>query len=285
MKDYQKILVITIIASIAISATVMPINAQESNDKSENYKQLLGRVDDAIRAVRFNNDPSGALSDAESLYEDELISGVDLANEGLGDLDGQIKSSFSSFDNQGDGVTVSEIRELRGNIEEVANELGVGLPFHFKHSLFIIIGLSFLLALGVTLVNRFLVDWEKVNKSKARMKEWQNKLKEAQRQGKKKEVRKLKKQQGDVMGEQKTVMMSMFKPMIFYIIPYFFFWWWMNGVFGGWVIAWLPFNLPWPNLGLRIFSGTVASLGFLGWYLLCYFGFAQVWRRFLIPSD
>jgi uncharacterized membrane protein (DUF106 family) len=89
-------------------------------------------------------------------------------------------------------------------------------------------------------------------------------------------VHKLQQEQKEMMALQGQVMMASFKPAIFYMVPYFILWMALSGFYGSWVVAWLPFTLPLPIIG------TTASLGFLGWYLLTYFGFSSIWRRLLI---
>ncbi|KXB09088.1 hypothetical protein AKJ46_00940, partial [candidate division MSBL1 archaeon SCGC-AAA833K04] len=128
------------------------------------------------------------------------------------------------------------------------------------------------------------VNWEKIRGIRIELKNWQDKLRQAQLKSKKKEIRKLKLQQGEMSERQNTILMTDLKQAILYLIPFVLAWVWLSTIYQDWVVAWLPFNLPWPDFGIRLFSGTVASMGFLGWYLLSYFGFAQIWRRFLIPS-
>jgi uncharacterized membrane protein (DUF106 family) len=103
--------------------------------------------------------------------------------------------------------------------------------------------------------------------------DWQRELMSAQRKKDMKTVHKLQQQQKEMMALQGQVMMSSFKPAIFTMIPYFILWWALSGVYGNWVVAWLPFTLP--------ILGSV-SLGFLGWFILTYFGFSSIWRRLLI---
>jgi uncharacterized membrane protein (DUF106 family) len=91
-----------------------------------------------------------------------------------------------------------------------------------------------------------------------------------------KRLYKLQQDQKRIMGLQGQVMMSSFKPAIFYIVPYFILWIWLSGLYKGWVVGWLPFNLPLP------YFGTIISLGFLSWFLISYFGFSQIWRKLLI---
>ena len=166
-----------------------------------------------------------------------------------------------------------DLRSLRAEISQMAGELGVELPFIFKYAMFLILGISVVIALAVTLVSKYTVDWEKVRVAKERMSTWQKALRDAQRKRDTKRMHKLNKERGSVMAEQKTVMSASFKPMVYYIIPYMVMWMWLGGIFSGWVMAWLPFNMPIVN---------IAAMGFLSWYMVCYFGLSQLMRKFLI---
>lgn len=282
-KSYKVFFTAISLSLILVIGSVGLINANEApEEKIEQYKNLLRGIDGAIRNSRFDENPQNSLEESEKLYTD-LIEGIEL-DQDLEREHEYILDKFNDLINRGENAESDDIRELRGNIMDIADSLNINLPFHFRYSILIIAGLSILLSFGVSILNRVTVDWKKVNASKARMKEWQNKLRKAQNEGKDKEIRKLKRQQSQLMSEQKTVMFSVLKPMLLYMIPFILFWWIMDGIFGGWVVAWVPFNLPWPNLGIALFSGTVASMGFVGWYLLSYFGFSQIWRRFLIPE-
>ncbi|MEA1905174.1 MAG: EMC3/TMCO1 family protein, partial [Candidatus Hadarchaeota archaeon] len=244
------------------------------DDRGEAYKQLLREVDGSISTLRKGGDPSGALSNAEDLYKDNLVTDENFeGSPTLAELDTDIRNAFDSL---GGSATEEDIRALRSDISQMADKLGISLPFIYEHAMFTIFGLSLLIGFVVTLINKHTVDWGRVKQAKAKMKAWQKELRAAHREKDMKRIHKLKSEQEGVMEEQKEVMMATFKPMIFYIIPYFLMWWWLSGIFSGWVVAWLPFNLPLP------FFGTIASMGFLGWYLISYFGFSQLWRRFLI---
>lgn len=276
MVDNRKILLgsaMAIILLIGVLAASPNAQAAQADGSEDQYKELLETIDGAIRSLRFGNDPTSSLESAKSQY-------INLVGGG----DGEVVDLFNSLIAQGEEAKLEDIQNLRGEVKEAVEATGISLPFYFDHAIFVILGISIPLSLAVTLINRKVVDWKKVNAAKARMKEWQNEFSEAKSKGNKKKMQKLKRRQDAVMKEQKEVMGSTMKPMIFYIIPYILLWWGLNSLYGGWVVAWIPFEFPWPDLGLRLFEGSFVSLGFLGWYILSYFGFAQIWRKFLIPS-
>lgn len=269
----HRIVACSLLAVLLLTTFAASVTAQ--GDKQDAYKQVLKRMDGAIAAVRKGGDPSDALSSAEKLYRDNLIAGENLEGDpDLVKLDGDIRSTFDSLERK--SATEEDIRALRSDVSRMAGELGISLPFIYEHAMLVILVLSILIAFVITLVNKHTVDWERVKQAKARMKAWQKEMRDAYREKDMKRIHKLKTEQGGLMQEQKAVMAATFRPMVFYMIPYFLMWWWLNSIFSGWVVAWLPFNLPLP------FFGTLASMGFLSWYLITYFGFAQLWRRFLI---
>lgn len=262
---------------LLIGVSVASVKAKDDQANGSRKKDLLQIIDGAIRSLRFGKDPSGNLGRAQKQYL--KLGGED--NDDIDNLFDNIKDQWKKEGKKKKKEIEKNIRKLRSKVKK---ELNINLPFYFEHSIFVILGISLFLSLGVNLVNKKVVDWEKVNAAKARMQEWQEEFREAQRKGNKKKIQKLKLRQSDLMEEQKEVMGATMKPMIFYIVPFILLWWGLNTIYGGWVVAWIPFKFPWPDLGLRIFSGWFVSLGFIGWYLLSYFGFAQIWRKFLIPS-
>lgn len=130
------------------------------------------------------------------------------------------------------------------------------------------------IVVGITSVSGqyFLVDQEKMKRIRKETSEFQKRLLQAQKSGKKKEVRKLeaKKKQ---MSQMQTEMFGMTtKPMLLTFVPIILFFGWVRAqpVAAALVIN-LPFTLP-------IFGDT---LGWLGWYLLCSFFFSQALRKVL----
>lgn len=271
----RRILICSLLAVLLLATFATTVSA--GDNRGDTYKQLLQQIDGSITTVRKGGNPSSSLTSAQSLYADNLVAGENFeGNPTLTELDNDIRNAFDSLILLGESATEENIRDLRSDVSRMADELDISLSFVYKNAMFVIFGLSILLAFVITLINKFTVNWEKVKAAKDRMKAWQKEFRDAHRKHDMKRVHKLKQEQGALMKDQKAVMVASFKPMIFYIIPYFLMWWWLRGIFGGWAVAWLPFSLPLP------FFGTLVSMGFLSWYLISYFGFAQLWRRFLI---
>ncbi|KXB04479.1 hypothetical protein AKJ48_02400 [candidate division MSBL1 archaeon SCGC-AAA261O19] len=287
MNDFSKLALGITIVILLTSTFTGTVNAQGS--ERENYKNLLNTIDGAIRTFRLRgeNSASMALKVAEnqyghfkSLYENTIRYDSRLSN-----LDNDINAKFDSLQQS---PSVDGIRDLRGMVSEMANGLGVELSFLYKYAFIIILFVSLVLAFSVNMVSRTIVDWEKVNKVKRKSEELKNKLKKARREGKSKKVHKLMKEQQEFTKKHMGVLFSPMKTMLIIIIPFIIIFQLLSSTYGGWVVAWMPVNLPWPNLNIpllsRFFPGTVASLSFFGWYLLSYFGFSMTLRRFLIPS-
>ena len=272
LKKLRRILACSLLAVLLLTTFVTPVSAQ--GDGQETYKQLLQKIDGSVSTLRKGGDPSESLSMAKRLYENFV---KEFESEGpSNNLHNRIVHTFDDLIREGENAREENIRSLRSDISQMANELGVDLPFVYKNSMFVILGISIVLSLMITLINKHTVDWEKVKQARAMMKTWQKELRDAYREKDMKRVHKLRMEQKDVMQAQQKVMMATLKPMIFYFVPLMLVFWLLRDFYGGWVVAWLPFNLPLP------FYGTMASMGFLSWYFITYLGFAQLWRRFLI---
>ncbi len=195
-----------------------------------------------------------------------------------------------SYMGKSDETMVKEAKELRKSIKAKAGEeKGIKLSFIYEHSVLVILGVSLSLSIIVSLVSRTVVDWEKVNRVQDKQKELQDKLKEARKANDTKKAHKIQEKQQEFMQQHMGTMFSPMKTMIIILIPFIIVFQLLSSTYGGWAVAWLPFRLPWPDIGFlmfdRFFKGPVASLGFFGWYMLSYFGFSQVMRKILVPNQ
>jgi uncharacterized membrane protein (DUF106 family) len=265
----RRIFVFAVVAFVLVAGLATLVKAQSADDRQNAFKEALYRLDMSIDSLR-KGDNSGAqsnLSIASDNYNKFSVENVDNV------LDNRIKANFSSLSQ----TPVEEnIRALRADVSLAASKLGISLSFVFNHSVLFILFISFVFAFVVTLISKRVVNWEEIKQKKKRFSDWQKARMDAQRKKDMKTVHKLQQEQKDMMALQGQVMMASFKPAIFYMVPYFILWMALSGFYGSWVVAWLPFTLPLPIIG------TTASLGFLGWYLLTYFGFSSIWRRLLI---
>lgn len=280
MKKFQKIVIIFTIFFVLASLSASAVSAQqESPDKGEYYREnLLNAVDGTIRAIRLNhNVTENRIRSIEKHYQYVFNESLGTKAPSLSELQGDKEQAVKTLAN------------LKNYIKEKAEEENIQLHFIYKYSILIILGVSFGLAIIVSFVSRTVVDWDEVNRVRDKQSELQDKLKEAKNENDSKKVHKLEKKQQEFMQEHMGTMFSPMKTMIIIIIPFIIVFQLLSRTYGGWVVAWLPFRLPWPDISFflfdRFFKGPVVSLGFFGWYLLSYFGFSQIWRKILVPGQ
>ncbi len=272
----RRVLVCSLIAVFLLASFAMTVGAEEAEDEHGTYKVLLQTVDSSIISLRQGGSASGSLSQARTLYN-SLVGPYENDNFGgspkLIEIDNRITQAFNSLQQS---ATEENIRVLRSDISLMASELGIGLSSIYEYALFVVLGIGIFVSLLITLITRRVVNWERMREIKAEVSAFQKELREAQRKQDMKSVHNLQQDQKRIMALQGQMMKENFKPTLFYIVPYFIFWFILMGIYGGWVVAWLPFRLDLP------FFGTWVSCGFLSWYLLTYFGSSQLWRKLLI---
>ncbi len=271
----RRVLVCPLIAVFLLASFAMTVGAEEAENEQMTYKELLQTVDSSIISLRQGGSASGALSQAKTLYHNFVGPHENTINNSteLIEIDNRITQAFNSLQQS---AAEENIRALRSDISLMASELGVGLSSIYEYALFVVLGIGIFVSLLVTLITRRVVNWERMRQIKAEVSAFQKELREAQSKRDMKSVHKLQQDQKRIMSLQGQMMKENFKPTLFYIVPYFIFWFILMGIYGGWVVAWLPFRLDLP------FFGTWVSCGFLSWYILTYFGSSQIWRKLLI---
>ena len=267
----RRMLISAMIAIVFVSVLIAPAKAQSAQDDQNTLKQALYNLDVSIDSLR-KGDNSGATSNLNGALTEynkfsPRVENIDNT------LDARIETSFSTLSQT---PVEDNIRALRADVLLAASALGVSLSPILTQSILFILLVSILFALVATLITKRVVNWEEVKRKKKIFGDWQRELMSAQRKKDMKTVHKLQQQQKEMMSLQGQIMSASFKPAIFTMIPYFILWWALSGVYSSWVVAWLPFSLPLPIIG------TTVSLGFLGWFILTYFGFSSIWRRLLI---
>lgn len=130
------------------------------------------------------------------------------------------------------------------------------------YSTFFIFGLSGLIALLTTLVNRALSDPQKAKAARKEVGDWNRELRAAQRSKDKKTIEKLMKKQQYVMQLQTKMMWQSMKVSLLFLIPLLLMWQVLGTFYGLRPIAYFPGVGP--NLPLPIFSGSL-----IWWYLVC----------------
>jgi len=145
------------------------------------------------------------------------------------------------------------------------------------------------IAVFITGVNYFLIDHEEMKRIRKETSEYRSKLMKAQREGNKKQIRKLELQKKRINELNAKMTTMSFKPMIITMIPIFIlFAWFRHTPAYGIPILDLPFALfDMPVVGsiLGFFRrGTIltaSQLGAFGWYFLCVSVFSQFIRKIL----
>jgi uncharacterized membrane protein (DUF106 family) len=260
-----------VIALVALLSASFPAAAaqQTTEENQDIVESMLKNIDSSIIAIRKGGDATGALQSAWVEYS-KIRPSVENVDD---NLDDKIEQAFNQLVGS---PSEDGIRALRDDLSLAASKIGASVSVIYEHAIFVILGIAVLFSLVITLITRRVVDWKKVKQIKAEVNAWRKELQEAQRKKDMKRLYKLQQDQKRILGLQGKIMMSSFKPMILYIVPYILLWSWLSGLYSGWVVAWLPFTLPLPIVG------TFVSFGFLPWFLISYFGFSSIWRKLLI---
>ena len=147
----------------------------------------------------------------------------------------------------------------------------IALPFFA-----IILILSALTGLYSSLLQKYTVDYERMQEAQEGMKEFQREYRDAQLSKDEKRIKKLESKRDKMMKEQMEVSQSQFKPMAYILLvslPIFF---------------WLIYNMPliqatitFPYFGaMSIYHGTIWIVpAWILWYMLCSLCISQVIRK------
>jgi uncharacterized membrane protein (DUF106 family) len=176
------------------------------------------------------------------------------------------------------GYTWPPVRNVIGGAMDVfLGPLNAAVPFYA-----VVMVLAVLTGLYSTLLQANLMDTEKMGKYQARMKEIQEKRKEAKEKGDDEALDRIQDEQMEAMGDQMGMFKEQFRPMVwimFFTIPVFLWMYWKIGIgdpnsaeFGRLV---LPFrgDVAWKE---RILGPIQV---WIVWYFLCSMGFTQIIRK------
>lgn len=151
--------------------------------------------------------------------------------------------------------------------------------------------IAFIVSLITTIANKYLVDQDALNEQQAKMKEFNKKLREAQKKGDGKEVARLQAEQTELMGDQTAMMTNQFKPMIVTFVPIILIFFWMRAsaihdlvIILPKTVYWVTLTPLWHAIGSVVYGGKATipyGIGWLLWYMICTFGMSQILRKFL----
>jgi uncharacterized membrane protein (DUF106 family) len=135
-----------------------------------------------------------------------------------------------------------------------------------------------------TLLQANLMDMEKMSKYQERMKDIQNRRKQAKEEGNDDELDRIQEEQMEAMGDQMGMFKEQFRPMVwimFFTIPVFLWMYWGIGI-GPNAESHVPLqNLILPLMGEVAWTDQVLGpiQAWIVWYFLCSMGFTQIIRK------
>ena len=200
------------------------------------------------------------------------------------------ESSWSTYDKGAALVTVGlfvgyswkPLRDLIGNAMDVAlGPLGQMLPFYA-----VVMILALATGLYSTLLQANLMNLDKMSAYQERMKDIQERRKEAKEAGDDDALDAIQEEQMDAMGDQLGMFKEQFRPMVwimFLTIPVFLWMYWAIGV-GQNATAHVPLDpLVLPLRGQVGWTDSVIGpiQAWIVWYFLCSMGFTQIIRKSL----
>lgn len=162
-----------------------------------------------------------------------------------------------------------------GSLNVILGPLADALPFYI-----VIIILSVLTALYSSVIQKYTIDYERMQEVQERMKVFQKEFREAQLSGDEKRIKKLESKRDKVMKEQMEMSQNQFKPMAYILIlsvPIFF---------------WLAYRLnnfpdsigiTMPFFGYHSLSDMILGPipAWILWYMICSLTLSQVVRKSL----
>lgn len=142
------------------------------------------------------------------------------------------------------------------------------------------------IALFIVILQKLLIDYDKMTEMQDKMKEIQTELREAQKAGDPKAIAKVQKKQMEFMPMQKDLMMMQFRPTLITMIPILLIYY---GMLGNPAISHMVVNIAPSQFYLLLMplwnifwtQTNPLTINFFGWYILCSFAMSFVFRRVL----
>jgi len=162
-----------------------------------------------------------------------------------------------------------------GALDVILGPVAATIPFYI-----VIIVLSVLTALYSSLIQKYTIDYERMQEVQERMKVFQKEFREAQLSGDEKRIKKLESKRDKVMKEQLEMSQNQFKPMAYILIlsvPIFFWLVYRLNNFPGTIGITMPFFGP-LNLDDVVLKFIPA---WILWYMICSLTLSQVVRKAL----
>lgn len=154
-----------------------------------------------------------------------------------------------------------------------------------------IVIIAVVVSLLTTVAQKLLVDQDRLIYLQKEMKSFQQEMMEARKSNDPKALEKVQAKQMEFMSLQKEMMTNSFKPMIVTFLPIIIIFWWISqDALLNHMVVYLPtvayyvflvplFHMfyqpsPWVPAGIM-------AIEWLGWYILCTFGFSFLFRKLL----
>lgn len=142
------------------------------------------------------------------------------------------------------------------------------------------------IALFITVLQKLLIDYDKMEEMQNEMKEIQNDLRAAQQSGDPKALAKVQKRQMDFMPKQKDLMVMQFKPTLITMIPILVIYY---GMIGNIAISHMQVHIASSQFYLLLMpiwnifwtQTDPLTINFFGWYILCSFAISFALRRLM----
>ena len=241
------------------------------------------------KGVLIDGDAGFRLADAEATREalGDVDAQLALENGTTADATDDDGSSWSMWDKGAAGFSIAlfagyswePMRNVIGSaMNVVLGPLESTLPFYA-----VVMILAVMTGLYSTILQANLMDSEKMGEYQAKMKEIQERRKEAKERGDDEALERIQDEQMDAMGDQLGMFKEQFRPMVwimFLTIPVFLWMYWGVGIRGADAVFDLqPLILP--LVGERAWTeGVVGPIQvWIVWYFLCSMGFTQIIRK------
>jgi uncharacterized membrane protein (DUF106 family) len=155
-----------------------------------------------------------------------------------------------------------------------------------SNPIFTIFLIATIIALFIVVLQKLLIDYDKMAELQAETKELQKELRAAQQSGDPKALSKVQKKQMEFMPKQKEMMMMQMKPTFITIIPIMVIYY---GMIGNHAISHVVINIASSQYYLLLIpiwnifwtQANPLTINFFGWYILSSFAMSFVFRRLL----
>jgi uncharacterized membrane protein (DUF106 family) len=165
---------------------------------------------------------------------------------------------------------VNDMFDFSGILNFFMNEL---TPYANRpNSTFFILSIALVLSLTTNILNRLLVDVERMKEVMSQVTAWRKEFDKARKSGDKQLIAKATKKQKSIMQLQSRMMWDRMKVSFIYLGPFWIIFYILNKFYAATSVALSPFTVP-------ILLGQ--ELPFISWYILCSFTFSLPISRIL----